>query len=78
MTERAAIDADILATKAKLTKAETENDKDMIKVYVNLLTEQTKLLSEHTKTLNIRLAGSGNLNPMSLFFMSIVYACQAL
>ena len=71
MTERAAIDADILATKAKLTKAETENDKDMIKVYVNLLTEQTK-------TLNLLLAGSGNLNPMSLFFMSIVYACQAL
>ena len=76
MTERAAIMAKISATEAKLASAETENDKDMIKLYVNLLTEQTKLLSEHTKTLNIRLAGSGN--SMSLFFMSIVYACQAL
>ena len=71
MTERAAIEAKIFANEAKLTKAETENDKDMIKLYVNLLTEQTK-------TLNLLLAGSGNLNPMSLFFMSIVYACQAL
>ena len=78
MTERAAIEAKIFATEEKLAKAETENDRDMIKVYGNLLTEQTKLLSEQTKTLNIRLAGSGNLNPMSLFFMSIVYACQAL
>jgi uncharacterized protein YwgA len=78
MTERAAIEAKISATEADLALAKTENDKDMIKLYVNLLTEQTKLLSEHTKTLNIRLAGSGNLNPMSLFFMSIVYACQAL
>jgi uncharacterized protein YwgA len=71
MTERAAIEAKISATEADLALAKTENDKDMIKLYVNLLTEQTK-------TLNIRLAGSGNLNPMSLFFMSIVYACQAL
>ena len=71
MTERAAIEAKIVATEDKLAKAETENDKDMIKVYGNLLSEQTK-------TLNFLLAESGNLNPMSLFFMSIVYACQAL
>ena len=67
MAERAAIEAKIFATEEKLAKAETENDRDMIKVYGNLLSEQTK-------TLNILLAGSGNLNPMSLFFMSIVYA----
>ena len=67
MAERAASEAKIFATEEKLAKAETENDRDMIKVYGNLLSEQTK-------TLNFLLAGSGNLNPMSLFFMSIVYA----
>ena len=71
MTERAAIEAKIFATEADLASAKNENDRDMIKMYGNLLTEQTK-------TLNLLLAGSGNLNPMSLFFMSIVYACQAL
>ena len=71
MTERAAIDADILATKADLALAKNDRNEALILMYGNLLTEQTK-------TLNFLLAGSGNLNPMSLFFMSIVYACQAL
>jgi hypothetical protein len=38
MTERAAIEAKISATEAKLASAETENDKDMIKVYGNVFT----------------------------------------
>ena len=67
MAERAASEAKIIATEKKLEKAETEDDRDMIMMYGNLLSEQTK-------TLNFLLAGLGNLNPMSLFFMSIVYA----
>jgi hypothetical protein len=72
MTERAAIEAKISATEAKLASAENDRNEALIVAYSNILTEQQK-----EKNI-ILLAGSGNLNPMSLFFMSIVYACQAL
>ena len=71
MTERAAIEADILVTKADLASAKLSGDKKLILMYGKLLTEQQQ-------EKNLLLAGAGNLNPMSLFFMSIVYACQAL
>ena len=54
MSELEAIKADIKATKADLASAKTAGDKDLILMYGNTLTEQQK-------TLNILLAGSGNL-----------------
>ena len=54
MTERAAIEADILATKDKLLKAETDRNEALILMYGKLLTEQQQ-------EKNILLAGAGNL-----------------
>ena len=54
MSELEAIKADIKATKTKLAAAENAGKDELILAYSNTLTEQQK-------TLNILLAGSGNL-----------------
>jgi heterodisulfide reductase subunit A-like polyferredoxin len=52
--ELAEIRDDIKATKGKLASAEDAGDKELIVAYSNTLTEQQK-------TLNILLAGAGDL-----------------